>query len=259
MDISKKADEIVDQAIGYGFAGTRAQILNLVADALAEQTQKLDSMTYQKNLHEAQLGETQKQLAKALAEVERLKFELDIQKTGGALLGEDRERAIEQRKAAELQNDETKRLLADKTVALMRILGAFKRGTPPGHKFCDCAKCDDLYRACQTVNPYEMPSVAEARADALTNALNKIHDLAGQMGDVHPHVGAIQALVHEVSPCAERRKHEYFCVRCRTVTPENVPCPKCEGSEKRVEASCYCKLSKPAMCAFCAAKSHEPE
>lgn len=43
MDISKKADEIVDQAIGYGFAGTRAQILNLVADVVAEERQKLET------------------------------------------------------------------------------------------------------------------------------------------------------------------------------------------------------------------------
>lgn len=38
------------------------------------------------------------------------------------------------------------------------------------------------------------------------DALNKIHDLAGQMGDIHPHVGAIQAWVHEVSPCEGHRK-----------------------------------------------------
>ncbi len=46
-DISKKADEIVDQAIGYGFAGTRAQILNLVDDATKELEQKLDKASKQ--------------------------------------------------------------------------------------------------------------------------------------------------------------------------------------------------------------------
>lgn len=41
----------------------------------------------------------------------------------------------------------------------------------------------------------------DAQLDRMQDALNKIHDLAGQMGDIHPHVGAIQAWVHEVSPC----------------------------------------------------------
>lgn len=43
--------------------------------------------------------------------------------------------------------------------------------------------------------------------EAMTNALNKIHDLAGQvMGpDSHPNLGAIQAWVHEVSPCEVKR------------------------------------------------------
>ena len=41
--ISQKVDQIVDQAIGYGFAGTRAQILNLVDDALAEKSLLLES------------------------------------------------------------------------------------------------------------------------------------------------------------------------------------------------------------------------
>lgn len=36
--------------------------------------------------------------------------------------------------------------------------------------------------------------------DAAVEALNKIHDLAGEMGD-HPHAGAIQAWVHTVLPC----------------------------------------------------------
>jgi len=45
--------------------------------------------------------------------------------------------------------------------------------------------------------------------DQAITALNKIHDLAGEMGTVHPHVGAIQAWVHEVSPCKiEKRNQE---------------------------------------------------
>ena len=41
----------------------------------------------------------------------------------------------------------------------------------------------------------------KARVDHLEEVLNKVHDLAGQMGDIHPHVGAMQAWVHEVLPC----------------------------------------------------------
>lgn len=44
--------------------------------------------------------------------------------------------------------------------------------------------------------------------DKLVNALSKIHDLAGELGRSvdHPHVGAIQAWVHEVLPCAMEKK-----------------------------------------------------
>lgn len=54
--------------------------------------------------------------------------------------------------------------------------------------------------------------------ERMQDALNKIHDLAGQMGDIHPHVGAIQAWVHEVSPCEVAQKPAKDpsgrCVKC---------------------------------------------
>jgi hypothetical protein len=40
---------------------------------------------------------------------------------------------------------------------VMKILGAFKRGTPPSHKFCDCEKCVALYEACRAYPVYEVP------------------------------------------------------------------------------------------------------
>lgn len=47
----------------------------------------------------------------------------------------------------------------------------------------------------------------ETKIAAYDDALAKIHDLAGQLGRSvdHPHIGAIQAWVHEVSPCPKRR------------------------------------------------------
>lgn len=66
----------------------------------------------------------------------------------------------------------------------------------------------------------------ELKITAMTNALNKIHDLAGQMSgpDAHPNLGAIQALVHEVTgDCGEKRngvivgknsEGETCCARC---------------------------------------------
>jgi hypothetical protein len=49
-----------------------------------------------------------------------------------------------------------------------------------------------------------------ALAPKMKEALEKIHDLAGQMGDIHPHVGAIQAWVHEVLPCQAHKGPERF-------------------------------------------------
>lgn len=40
---------------------------------------------------------------------------------------------------------------------LMKIVQAFKRGTPASHVFCECKKCAALYEAVREVNPYEMP------------------------------------------------------------------------------------------------------
>jgi hypothetical protein len=47
----------------------------------------------------------------------------------------------------------------------------------------------------------------KTRVDHLEDVLNKIHDLAGELGRSvdHPHVGAIQAWVHEVLPCPEKK------------------------------------------------------
>lgn len=58
---------------------------------------------------------------------------------------------------AERLNDEVKRKNADLTIKLMKILGAFKRGTPIGHQFCECVKCHDLYAAVHNATMYEMP------------------------------------------------------------------------------------------------------
>lgn len=49
--------------------------------------------------------------------------------------------------------------------------------------------------------------VLTGRTIRMTDALNKIHDLAGQIGD-HPHVGAIQAWVHKILPCEGRQADE---------------------------------------------------
>lgn len=58
----------------------------------------------------------------------------------------------------------------------------------------------------------------DAQLEHMQDALNKIHDLAGQMGDIHPHAGAIQAWVHEVSPCEVAQKPTKDpsgrCVKC---------------------------------------------
>lgn len=43
-------------------------------------------------------------------------------------------------------------------------------------------------------------AIRKSKVESVTAALNKIHDLAGQID--HPHAGAIQAWVHKVLPCA---------------------------------------------------------
>lgn len=39
----------------------------------------------------------------------------------------------------------------------LAILHAFKRGTPPSHRFCECQKCVALYDACRAYPVYEVP------------------------------------------------------------------------------------------------------
>lgn len=51
--------------------------------------------------------------------------------------------------------EQAKRMNADLTIKLMRILGAFKRGTPIGHAFCECVKCRELYEAVHAATMYE--------------------------------------------------------------------------------------------------------
>lgn len=69
--------------------------------------------------------------------------------------------------------------------------------------FCACKEADN-----KIVEPCDFHGKwLESRVGLMTDALNKIHDLAGQMGnpfhpeDQHPHIGAIQAWVHLVLPC----------------------------------------------------------
>lgn len=40
MNVVEVADKIVDQAIGYGFVGTAAQIKNAINDAVAEERER---------------------------------------------------------------------------------------------------------------------------------------------------------------------------------------------------------------------------
>lgn len=50
--------------------------------------------------------------------------------------------------------------------------------------------------------------------ESMKNALSKIHDLAGQVRGsdfINTQMGAIQAWVHEVSPCKEKRPDEGRC------------------------------------------------
>lgn len=63
-------------------------------------------------------------------------------------------------------NGEVKRKNADLTTKLIRILGAFKRGTPIGHRFCECVKCRDLYEAVHGATIYDDEQQTERPNDA---------------------------------------------------------------------------------------------
>lgn len=67
--------------------------------------------------------------------------------------------------------------------------------------------------------------IGKSKGSYLQSVLNKIHDLAGQMGDIHPNVGAIQAWIHEVSPC-KTCEHDWKDARNQIVQSGEV-CLKC--------------------------------
>ena len=69
--------------------------------------------------------------------------------------------------------------------------------------FCACKEKDN-----KIVEPCDFHGKwLDGRVGLMTDALNKIHDLAGQMSNrfepekSHPNLGAIQAWVHMVLPC----------------------------------------------------------
>lgn len=72
----------------------------------------------------------------------------------------------------------------------------------------------------------------EKLIERMTNSLNKIHDLAGQISgpDAHPNLGAIQDWVHQVLPCEETLVGPVQnCIDCgKPVTSGNIciPCVK---------------------------------
>ena len=75
--------------------------------------------------------------------------------------------------------------------------------------FCDSSGCEILkhHKDCKLAKAIE-EYTAQATKD-MTEALNKIHDLVGQIrGPLadHPHLGAIQAWVHKVLPCVETKE-----------------------------------------------------
>lgn len=85
-------------------------------------------------------------------------------------------------------------------VAMADMLGLTIRTEDKEAKVKKVLEMMDLSRILGTLEDKDTLVLEKER---LQDALNKIHDLAGELGRSvdHPHIGAIQAWVHEVSPC----------------------------------------------------------
>lgn len=75
--------------------------------------------------------------------------------------------------------------------------------------------------------------IHKSRVERMDDSLNKIHDLAGQMGNIHPHVGAIQDWVHQVSPCDKTHPIPTHCngMQCNYTAKKlcYCSCPECSA------------------------------